>query len=495
MGFTDERRNATVLKGHGGNLDKAVESLIRLGESSRPPVRTESPAPSREQAVNGISIQKTRPAANPATQTNPFERLDQEQAQQQRPPPQQNAPPAVNGGSYYSQPVSPTNPYNPWNMHQQPLPSTGLEQSFQNMNMSATQQQLFPNNTGGFAAPGLQQQNNPFLKTFTPPPVPQIPQHYDQISSQQSPWMAQQQYPQQQPGSPQGNPFLRNTRSQVFTSSNPFGQQQQQQQQQQPQSQNPFLQQQQTGYQPQQPQFPAQQPQQQFSSPSNTFQQQQPSFQQQQQQQPMGVPTTSPFSQQPQSQSSPFQSSPFAQQPQPQYQQSPQPQQPQQQYFSSQTPQAQPQPAPFAPQRSFTSSFDKSSILALYSAQPQARPATIVEHEPLNPAFPGPNAQGYQQNQQVPMNGAPADFGGPKRAVTMPVGLPGVGMGASNNPFAAPTNGGPAGMMGAGAGAGGAAGAGAGTRHVSNESVDFAGLGGGRHSPDAFAGLSARSGR
>lgn len=30
-----------------------------------------------------------------------------------------------------------------------------------------------------------------------------------------------------------------------------------------------------------------------------------------------------------------------------------------------------------------------------------------------------------------------------------------------------------------------------GVRHVSNESVDFAGLMGGRHSPDAFSGLSA----
>ena len=30
-----------------------------------------------------------------------------------------------------------------------------------------------------------------------------------------------------------------------------------------------------------------------------------------------------------------------------------------------------------------------------------------------------------------------------------------------------------------------------GVRHVSNESVDFVGMGG-RHSPDAFAGLSAR---
>lgn len=30
-----------------------------------------------------------------------------------------------------------------------------------------------------------------------------------------------------------------------------------------------------------------------------------------------------------------------------------------------------------------------------------------------------------------------------------------------------------------------------GVRHVSNESVDFAGLMGGRHSPDAFSGLSS----
>jgi len=30
-----------------------------------------------------------------------------------------------------------------------------------------------------------------------------------------------------------------------------------------------------------------------------------------------------------------------------------------------------------------------------------------------------------------------------------------------------------------------------GSRHMSNESIDFTGLNSGRHSPDAFAGLSA----
>src|SRR4051812_35467273 len=34
MGFADEKRNSTVLKGLNGNLDKTVEALIRLGEQT-----------------------------------------------------------------------------------------------------------------------------------------------------------------------------------------------------------------------------------------------------------------------------------------------------------------------------------------------------------------------------------------------------------------------------------------------------------------------------
>ena len=69
--------------------------------------------------------------------------------------------------------------------------------------------------------------------------------------------------------------------------------------------------------------------------------------------------------------------------------------------------------------------------------------------------------------------------------------------GGTMNPFASMGQGQPQGQTQNGPAGGQDADAGAvstsnGMRHVSSESVDFAGLMGGRHSPDAFSGLSAR---
>ncbi|KAF2084214.1 ArfGap-domain-containing protein, partial [Saccharata proteae CBS 121410] len=87
MGFQDVQRNVTVLKGLNGNLDRAVETLIKLGEggkSDRIPSRAQTPASSTSDNVNGITINRTRPTAGPAGQsTNPFDALDSQQPQQQ----------------------------------------------------------------------------------------------------------------------------------------------------------------------------------------------------------------------------------------------------------------------------------------------------------------------------------------------------------------------------------------------------------------------------
>ncbi|KAI9693974.1 MAG: hypothetical protein M1822_003245 [Bathelium mastoideum] len=447
MGFADERRNSTVLKGHDGNLDRAVESLIRIDGASKPASRAETPGA----AVNGITVEKKRGTPTATNQSNPFERLDQQQPQQQTAPFQQLQQPQVNG-NFYPQPTSHTNPYNPFHVQQQEqvAQAPSFEQSFQNMAISPSQQQLFPNNTGGFAAPGLHQQTNPFLKTFTPPPVSQIPQSYDQYPSQQ---FSQQQYPQQTAQPAAGNPFLRTSRSQVFSSSNPFGQHLPTQptfmQLEQSNQQQPLYQQQQT-------------PSQQLPFPQQTQQQQQ-------------TPTPQlPFPQQIHQQPSSFHNPYFAQQTQ-------SPQQPYQQPLLNQ------------PTGAFR--HDKNSILALYSyPQPGVqRPATIAENEPFHS---DPSNSAAIQGSVLPMpaanpnvNGMSASAG-VKRAVTMPLQ-------AKNNPFAAQANGmAPGGVMSSMPGTGlGNVGGGSVQRHVSNESVDFTALGSGRHSPDAFAGLSARSGR
>lgn len=93
---------------------------------------------------------------------------------------------------------------------------------------------------------------------------------------------------------------------------------------------------------------------------------------------------------------------------------------------------------------------------------------------------------------------APTTVNGQKRSVTMPVSS--MALGGNINPFA--PNGAPNGSLGGGGNVNGMNGMSTGLspaptngyRHVSNESVQFGAdmMMNGRHSPDAFAGLSAR---
>lgn len=432
MGFPDEKRNMTVLKGLNGNLERSVETLIRLGEGGRSLSGAHTPVSAHSESANGLSIGRSRPSAPPPTapagisSMNPFDRLD--------------AAPATSQQQYQGLQAQPTGAsYNPFLPSQPPATAhPSLDQSFQNLQLSQPQQpqQLFPNHTGGHGTQNQQQGYNPFLQTFTPPPVPQIPPQFTGAQPNQ-------QFYGQQSGfqSSQGvNPFLKTSRSQVFTSSNPFnsqapsasnfGQPFQQQQQQQPNMQGQY-------FRPQQPQQLAQ-----FG------------FQQHQQQQQRQQPQQQQFQQQQQQPGTGYQQAPDQFQAQNAYQQFQQ--QPNQ--FSN----------PYQPQPQFPIRQDKNSILALYS-QSQLAPA----------AAPGPTALGSAE--VVPANGQP------KRSVTMPVSSNAAGDMAghagSMNPFA-PTPGQP--LAGANGGS---------ARHVSQESVDFSGMMGGRQSPDAFAGLSARFGR
>ncbi|KAF2112448.1 hypothetical protein BDV96DRAFT_580751 [Lophiotrema nucula] len=405
MGFPDERRNATVLKGLNGNLDRAVEALIRLGEQNAGKSSGNTPTPPAKPSANGITIDKTSTSA--ATKSmNPFEALD---AVAPLPQPQPQPAPIqtqqLSFGGYSSAPqtaASPSNPYNPFlsSSQQAPFqqqaytqqqqfstqqhnpfgqPQQNLEQSFQGLQLSnqqPQQQQLFPNRTGGYGQPPTPQyaQTNPFQQSFTPPPMPQLPQQYSQFYQPQ-----QQQY--QSLNSPTGtsNPFLKSARSQMFSpttaNSNPFDQGPQQQQYQQPQQPQP-------------------QPHQQAPNPFMS-QNQMPT-----------APAGNPWQAQQQG-----------------YQQN-------------------------------NAALDKNSILALYD-YPQFAP------QPTQPAQLAP---------------APA-----------PVSAPAGPTPGSMNPFASsqtPTPSQP-GVLSAPSAQN------QGVRHVSNESVDFAGLMGGRHSPDAFSGLSA----
>ncbi|KAH9860778.1 hypothetical protein J1614_012111 [Plenodomus biglobosus] len=460
MGFPDDKRNATVLKGLNGNLDRTVEALIRLGEQNPVRSRGSTPTPATKSASNGLSFERTNTA--PATiSTNPFDALDAPAAQQQP----QTAPVQTQQATYgnsSAQPASTSNSYNPflqqamqappqqqsypqqqqqqqqnsyqqnpWGQQQQ-----GLEQSFQGMQLSNQQDQqpqqpLFPNRTGGYgpAQPSPYAQTNPFQQSFTPPPMPQIPEQYSSFMPPQPQYQSMSS-----PSSP-GNPFLRSSKSQVFTSmhatSNPYGQSSfQQQQQPQAQPQQPSIQQ--TSQQQHYQQQSAQQQQQQFQQ-QQTSQQHQPNpWAMQQQNQMPSPPASNPW----QSQQQNMQPQQMGHQnQQTSYATQPQSFQDQQQTFQNQQQ---------AYQQQSSNPFDKNSILALYN---QAQPTQQAMQPPQasNPSAPTTIAASGHMNPFGPMSGAQ-----PLSAAQTP-----------------------------------------GVRHVSNESVDFSGLMGGRHSPDAFSGLSS----
>ncbi|KAF2740413.1 ArfGap-domain-containing protein [Polyplosphaeria fusca] len=411
MGFPDEKRNATVLKGLNGNLDRAVEALIRLGEQNAGKSRgnTPTPTPPAKPALNGISIDKTRTAPAATTSMNPFDALDAiaplpqhqqpTQAQSQRQLPQVQTQQLPYGAYTSAQTVSPSNPYNTFmssaqqapfqQQQQQSFPQQhnpfgqqqqhNLEQSFQALHLAnqPPQQELFPNRTGGYGQSQTPQypQTNPFHQSFTPPPMPNMPQQYASFFQPQQP---QYQYQYQSSTSPSGssNPFLKSTRSQMFSPTNA--------------THNPF------------DQPHVQPPAQQAYQVANPYMMQ------------SQAPVT-------QASSNPWQTQQAGMQPQP-------------------------------------TGLDKSSILALYN-YPQLAP---------------------QRSEPAQAAPTPAPASAPASAAA----VPGPG---SMNPFASSQNASTALPQNLST----APGQNQNVRHVSNESVDFAGLMGGRHSPDAFSGLSA----
>ena len=435
MGFGDEKRNASILKGMNGNLERAIETLVRLGEGSAPTSRSRTPnqarniavsqplpsLPSSAQntgAVNGISF-----AANGATSATSTE----SQGQQSYPSMDQSQAQA-------NRSFSPSNPYqpqaqsfNPFGIPDEQPANSPLERAFSGMQISPQQQQpLFPNATGGYPSQPPPAQDTRF-QTMTPP-VPQMPQQYVQSNP----------YVQQNGVSNQSyNPFYQTTQQALPQSRNPYASTPQAPDTQQ--SYNPFQQYQppsipqqlMNGYSTESPGPFSPQVQQDSFFQQNLPQQQvqQPQFLQQQ--------FSNPYAPQ-HAMTDPLQ-----------YSTQPEPQQPQQ-FYPYQAQPLQPQP---------TGRIDKTSILALYN-YPQLAPPPLA-NDPNVPPSPEPSMA----------NVLPSIKQG-QRSVTMPLQL----SSGSRNPFQSTT-----GNVNAtnGLEPGGA-------RHVSQESVN------GRHSPDAFASLSAR---
>ncbi|GAB7337609.1 hypothetical protein MBLNU457_g2910t2 [Dothideomycetes sp. NU457] len=418
MGFKDARRNSEMLKNNNGDLDRTVGELVRQGENSKPSSRALTPVSAASPSMNGISVEKRRPAeSSKNTNLNPWDALDQEQ------PPQR----AVTMPVTQSQPmVQPQPVYNPFIQQAQRMQQpqqTGLQNAFSNMQISQNvpPSQNINNASNPFYYDGSQQMQQ--AQSFQQQQIPVDSQYASMTGS----------------ANQTSNPFLRNVQSQTFQQSNPWQQQpdtqysqvssnpwmqhqQQQQQQQQPFAQTPQPQTT-SGYQTQQDFFASQQPmaqpqqtngnpfysaqpQLQATGPSNPWDQGQSQPQQQQQQ----YQQASVHQQPQQAQQQQYQQAP-AQQQQQQYQQAMPMQQPpyqgQQQNSQAQYQQPQQQQQPQYQQQAYPQGgkYDKSSILALYNA-PHLAPSRPIQ----SPSSPSQTDPQFAQPQQP--SGSMNPFGG-----------------------------------------------------------------------------------
>ncbi|KAI4157710.1 MAG: hypothetical protein LQ342_008074 [Letrouitia transgressa] len=394
MGFTDEKRNTSVLKGLNGNMERAIESLVRLGEGSGPVSRPRSPPKPRQAAVNQASLVQPFASVGVEPPSAPNGQSNSEVETPAASTPMSSEPRSFSPSNPFQQPQ----PYNPFDSHSATWP---LEKAFEGMQVS---QPLFPNATGGYPIQPPHIQDVRFQQSMTPP-VPQQPHQ-----SFHNP------YPQSIPENSY-NPFIQPAQPALTTTVNPYL------------NSNPFTPihtLQQTQLPPQQPPLPNQSP---FTAPQLPFAHSQ-------------------------------QQNPWQTAPQPQF-----------------SDPYQPQPLqPLQPQQA--GRVDKSSILALYN-YPQLAPPPLSEISAHVDASSGPSSAETAAKNAA--SEAPKPLG--QRSATMPAQLtPG-----SRNPFnTAATSNAAAMARNAAAAPNGV------SRHVSQESVDIGGYQNGRHSPDAFASLSAR---
>ena len=437
MGFPDDKRNASILKGLGGNLERSIEALVRLGEGSTPISRSRTPAQIRNVAVS--QPLPSKPVAQAAREVNdvklvhdPLEpsshTVHQSPSASQGGFADEQTNKSFNGtlnqtsnrSFSTSNPFQPR-PYNPFEASTAPSSATfQLEKAFDSMQVS---QPLFPNATGGYPQPQHQMQDIRTQHSMTPP-VPHVPQQYSQYSQQSQPnHFFNTNY----------NPFLRSLQPETQATMYPAVVANQS---------NPFMNAQSTILQSPIIEHPIQQaqsnsqPLQQFSGPQ-TFAPQ----------------NSNPYmSQQPQANQD---SSHFAQI---------------QQYTQSPSQPLQVQP---------TGRFDKASILALYN-YPQLAPPPLqnISEDTMtqSPTIAEPPTPQYSAGLQTRQG---------QRSATMPVQM----VSGSNNPFHNATTGNSEATVATSSSNNGAGM----SRHVSQESVDIRGYQSGRPvSPDAFASLSAR---
>ncbi|KAI2640307.1 ArfGap-domain-containing protein [Xylaria nigripes] len=145
MGFGDDKRNAMILKGVNGNLEKTIEALVRLGEGSGVlspgSAYSVSSAPiSTKPVVNGLSITDQKPSPPLPVQSSTSLSNDPWEVSPAPPQSSQSTGTLQNKNPFYN-----NNPFGP------PLQQAGvsLSQSLQNLSLAPAQPSLFPHHTGG----------------------------------------------------------------------------------------------------------------------------------------------------------------------------------------------------------------------------------------------------------------------------------------------------------------------------------------------------------
>ncbi|KAI1284137.1 hypothetical protein F5Y07DRAFT_101235 [Xylaria sp. FL0933] len=202
MGFADDKRNAMILKGVNGNLEKTIEALVRLGEGGGaispglttpqdPASRSLTPKPTKT-VTNGLSLSKPSPplpVQSPSSPSNDPWEITPSPAQPQS---SQSTGTLQNKNPFYNN--------NPFGAPSQPN-EYNLAQTMQTLSLAPSQPPLFPHHTGG--APATQPVSQPSYQHSMTPPMPQI-QNFASMS-----FNSTQTYPQPTQSPQQGyNPFL-----------------------------------------------------------------------------------------------------------------------------------------------------------------------------------------------------------------------------------------------------------------------------------------------
>lgn len=480
MGFPDDKRNATVLRGLNGDVEKTIDSLARLGEN----VRSRSPGfiTAHTGARTPNSGNKLTP---PSTSTNPFDKMGSTSSRSSagisvnRPASQSTVSSAEQQQPQQPPELKRAASYNPFDtMGPQTGSTPALEQSFQQLQVS---QPLFPNTTGGYPSQQQQQQyaqaqSSIYSHSMTPPvtTTPGLPAPSPaSLNGNSNPF-----FQQTTPTTNVSNTMPQLQQTQSLSPTNPFF------------GQNTSLATSSAAFSQQTPTYTTQQSLPGEGAPrilqhANTM----PTFTSQAQSYPVQQPANNPFFSQPNSVSPSYQTQ-FNQQQQQQLQQQQLLQQHQlkQQQFQQQQQlqlqQQQQQQQHMSQMPSYNNRMDKSNILALYNfSQP---PPTIPEQSQVQQPQTAINPPILPQIQTQPQPG----YTFPSQTSPMVMSAPADA--SSKNPFFTSQNAMPNNNVSAGAPQQINGRPPFMRTHMSQESMDIGRAQNGRHSPDAFASLSAR---